>query len=112
MLGFLHKRVLGVCHPAVCEAFPFSGNVQCTHNRALDTRAGEVSSYAQIFNRSIYHYIAVYNLLPQEFVDLETVSAFQSRLTRIAKDRVEQGHASWRTTLLSPFDAIRIFNHW
>ena len=44
MLGFLHKRVLGLCHPAICQAFPFSGNVLCTHSRALATREDEVIS--------------------------------------------------------------------
>ena len=111
MLGFLHKRVLGLCHPAVCEAFPFSGNVFRTHDKALDTRATEVSMYTPLFRRSIYHYVAVYNVLPQELVDSTTVSGFQNQLTRFAKERARNRHAGWRSTLLSVFDAVRIFGY-
>ena len=111
LLGFLHKRVLGACHPAVCEALPFSSDVFRTHDKALDTKASEVSSYVPLFRRSIYHYVAVYNVLPQEIVDMQTVSGFQSQLTCIAKDRVRSGHAGWKTTLLSVFDCVRIFQY-
>ena len=97
MLGFLHKRVLGCCHPLLCEAFPFPQGLEANyHSKALQPFAGEVSYQRRMYERSIYAYILMYNRLPQALVDLPSICAFQSKLTHLAKEKARLNQEDWR----------------
>ena len=99
MLGFIHKRVLDQCHPALMEFLsPAPGSPYRYHTRTLESRWDDVRGHTRLYNTSLYMYILMYNRLPQEIVDLPSVSAFQSRLTRLAKDRARQEDPMWRTS--------------
>ena len=52
--------------------------------------------HSRLYNNSLYMYILMYNRLPQELIDLPSVSCFQRRLTKIVKDRAEQDSTNWR----------------
>ena len=41
-------------------------------------------------------YELLYNRLPQAFIDLQTVSAFQAKLTHEVKQQAAAGHDHWR----------------
>ena len=90
ILGFLHKRVLQECHPALCQALPFApeGLVARYHSNALDPSRGEAICEDRLYRRSLYAYILVYNRLPQTLADSPSVSSLQTRLTHLAKDMV------------------------
>ena len=98
LLGFLHKRVLGECHPALCQALPFGPPHIAAryHSNHLDTRSGEVVSHARLYERSLYAYIRVYNRLPQALADSPSVSCFQARLTHLAKQQAKESNDNWR----------------
>ena len=97
ILGFLHKRALDVCHPAMYAAPPFyTGSGANFHDKALHPFAEEVNYQQRLCNRSLYPYSHIYNRLPQAFVDLPTVSAFQTKLTHIAKHRAKVDCQHWR----------------
>jgi hypothetical protein len=97
MLGFLHKRVLKLCHPSICEAFPFAQGLDATyHTKALDPFSDEVRYQRRMYERSVYVYILMYNRLPQAIVDLPSVSAFQSKLTHLAKEKARLNQEDWR----------------
>ena len=55
----------------------------------------EVQFQLQLFKRSIFGMVDVYNGLAQEVVDLKTVKDFQSELTKIARTRCQAGDANW-----------------
>ena len=98
LLGFLHKRVLGVCHPALCQALPFGpvGIAARYHTKHLETFSGEVLCNHRLYERSLYGFTRVYNRLPQSLADSPSVSALQTRLTHLAKEKAKQGHEDWR----------------
>ena len=99
MLGFLHKRVLNECHPALSEfLIPEPGHANRYHDSPLDPRWDDVRGHSKLYNTSLYMYILMYNRLPQEVIQNRTVSAFQSQLTRIAKERARGGDVAWRTS--------------
>ena len=80
MLGFLHKRTLGICHPALVQAFPMTAPL--LHNRTIDGSALlPVSSNRALYSRSIWPFIHIYNRLSQSMVDHKDVKPFQSHLT-------------------------------
>ena len=75
LLGFLQKRVLGECHPALCHALPFGPPdiVARYHTKHLVTFSGLVVRHARIYERSLFAYIRVYNRLPQTLADSPSV---------------------------------------
>ena len=88
LLGLLHKRVLGLAHPAFEKLFPYSPHPAVLgHNKQLHDYHPECNYRRALLHRSIFGLVAVYNLLPQYIVDSETISAFQTALTHIAKTR-------------------------
>ena len=111
MLGFLHKRVLGVCHPALQHIFPARiGIANEFHSKQLESYFDDVRGHAALYNNSIYMYIAMYNRLPQVLVDSESVSIFQSRLTQLAKLRAQQDDGlGWRSSFQSCADIVNFF---
>ena len=98
LLGFLQKRVLGECHPALCHALPIGPPDIAAryHTKHLDTFSGLVVRHARIYERSLFAYIRVYNRLPQTLADSPSVESFQSRLTHLAKQRASSAHGDWR----------------
>ena len=110
ILGFLHKRVLEVCHPAMVKDLKLE-SVQAGryHTRTLESHWSEVNSHSRLFNNSLYMYILMYNRLPQEIVDCTSVSSFQKKLTKCAKDRAEQGNTNWRCSYKDCKDVVDYF---
>ena len=111
ILGFLHKRNLGTCHPALQAIFPRRvGMDNGYHSKQLESYFDQARSHRSLYNASIYMYIPMYNRLPQVVVDCETVSAFQGKLTQLAKVRAQQddGHA-WRSAFQSCADIVSFF---
>ena len=97
MLGFLHKRTLGECHPALCAFLEVDQDQQLRYNdRRLLSHFAEVRAHRRLYNNSLHMYVLMYNRLPQEIVELPSVTAFQAKLTSIAKDRARQDHPNWR----------------
>ena len=77
ILGFLHKRVLNECHPALAEfLLPMPGHALRYHDRPLDSRWDDVRGHSRLYNRSLYMYILMYNRLPREIVETRSVCAF------------------------------------
>jgi len=103
LLGFLHKRVLGQCHPLVCDALPFAAVELCSnyHNKALHPFTECVGCQGRLFNRSLYAYILIYNRLPQALVDRSSVKNFQAMLTHLAKMDAMMGVEQWRGSFQS-----------
>ena len=110
ILGFLHKRVLESCHPAMVKEFGFEP-VQAGryHDRSLVSHYAEVRAHSRVYNNSLYMYVLMYNRLPQEIVELPSVSSFQKKLTKLAKDRADQGHANWRCAYQDCKDVVDYF---
>ena len=52
----------------------------------------------EVARRSALGLVKVYNLLPQEFVDAESVSLFQGLLQNLVKQRVACCCDDWRET--------------
>jgi len=94
MLGFLHKRVLGHCHPALTKFLPMALGAGW-HDKPLQSFDHLCPYRRELFHRSLFGMIHVYNRLPQYIVDLPTVQSFQKELTSIAKRRCENGHDDW-----------------
>ena len=94
LLGFLHKRVLGECHPALCQALPFGpvGIAARYHSKHLETFSGEIICNDRMYERSLYAFTRVYNRLPQSLADTPSVSTLQAGLTHMAKEKAKQGH--------------------
>ena len=97
MLEFLHKRTLGICHPALCAFLEIDEDQHLRYNdRCLVSHLTEVRAHSRMYNNSLYMYVLMYNRLPQTIVEIPSVSAFQAKLTSIAKDRARQEHPNWR----------------
>ena len=103
LLGFLHKRALGKCHPLVSDALPFAAVELCSnyHNKALHPPTEHVDYQSRLFNRSLYGYIFIYNRLPQALIDRSSVKSFQATLTHLAKMDAMMGVEQWRGSFQS-----------
>ena len=103
ILGLLHKRVLGLCHPSFERLLPwyssrFEPGGGHGHNKTLYGHNCEVSHCPGLFARSIFAMVDIYNTLPQQAVDNPTVSEFQNYLNHIAHTRCQQGDAKWASS--------------
>ena len=110
LLGFLHKRTLGTCHPLVTATLPVANAemVGDFHTKALDPCTRGVNYQQRLHSRSLYSYIYTYSRLPQAFVDIPSVSAFQSRLTHLAKHRATNDQTNWRGSWQTVDDAVHM----
>ena len=80
ILGFLHKRILGTCHPTLVQVFPLAAPL--LHNKTIDgSLLLQVRSHRALHARSIWPYIHIYNRLSQGMVDHRDMKSFQSHLT-------------------------------
>ena len=60
MLGFLHKRTLGLCHPSLRDLLPVAVGLDADyHSKALDPFSGEVIFQRRLYERSLYAYILI-----------------------------------------------------
>ena len=62
-----------------------------------------------LFDRSLYAYVLMYNRLPQELVDIQTVKDFQTKLTHVAKQRAMRDQEDWRSSFQHLADLVRMF---
>ena len=116
LLGMLHKRVLGICHPCFADLFPFApvptdGDVHYGHDKQLDNFSDDSINRGTLWKRSIFALIHVYNRVPQHIIDLMNVSKFQAALTKIVRTRYENGHADWKHTFDPNRSIARRFHH-
>ncbi len=103
ILGLLHKRVLGLCHPSFDKLLPwysqhFSSPRAVGHNKQLYGHWLEVTQHRTLFRNSIFGMIDIYNNLPQYVVDAQSVSAFQGLLTKMAKARCQRNDVDWESS--------------
>ena len=114
ILGFIHKCVLQECHPALPRLLPMLVQTGITatslHTRQVDPQLSSVSSRNALYFRSLYHFVLIYNRLPQELVNLDSVSSFQSQLTKFAKLRALRGMTTWRNAYENCGDVMRFFH--
>ena len=100
ILGMIHKRVLGQCHPSYQQLLPWYSERFDTprgfgHSKQLYGHWVEATSHPALFSRSIFSMVDIYNNLPQWVVDAQNVTHFQKMLTAEAREQCRQGNASW-----------------
>ena len=96
ILGFLHKRVLGIGPPALAQFLPFSPLGSHWHNKQLDSHLDSCTTLHALHERSIFGMIHVYNRLHQSLIDILTVSEFKTELTSMARARCRRGDPEWK----------------
>ena len=102
MLGFLHKVNLHHAHPTMLELFPRRGANGANHDKSIWPFVGDARAQMQhpdLFKRSIFQLVFVYNALPQAIVDAISVSEFQHHLTNVARRLCFIGNPYWQTFL-------------
>ena len=111
MLGFLHKSNLSICHPALRHLFPARvGDANGFHSRQFESFFQEVRCHRDLYNNSIYTYVLIYNRLPQDLVDVQSVTTFQGKLTQLAKMRAQLDEGQeWRQAFQSCADVVAFF---
>ena len=102
MLGFLHKRVLGLAHEHFSELFPFAAGVVSNyaerfpkHNKQLKSFSGNFEFREMLWRRSVFGLVQIYNKLPQSFIDSHSVHDFQVCLTEFARTRCTENLPDW-----------------
>ena len=103
VLGLLHKRVLGQCHPNFDHLLPwysarFTEARGHGHSKQLYGHWVEVSNCRGLFSRSIFGMVDIYNNLPQHVVDASSVKCFQHYLIHIARTRCQQEDVAWSSS--------------
>ena len=96
ILGFLHKRVLDQCHPAIKRLLPIKDSVRPWHDKQLETYMSQITCRHDLYFRSLFGFVHVYNRLPQIIIDSKSVQAFQCMLTKLARRRCLAWDTSWR----------------
>ena len=61
------------------------------HDKQLSNHFSEVQFQHALHSRSIFGMVAVYNRLPQNVVDHQTVASFQTKLTKIVRFKCQFG---------------------
>ena len=95
ILGFIHKRVLGLCHPGIEKLLPFLGSTGPWHGKQLDSHTGVCIYRHNLFFKSLFGHVCVYNRLQPYLVEFKTVKEFQRELTAIARSRCLGGVDQW-----------------
>ena len=110
LLGLLHKRVLGKCHPGLAHVLPFAEGLQADyHSKALYPYSDMQHYQARLYRRSLFAYVLIYNRLPQALVDLPSVKCFQSKLTHLAKHRAQIDQEGWRSSFQNCEEIVKMF---
>ena len=95
MLGVIHRCILGKGPPHFRQFFERDHSVPAFRaarrhtKQILDVR--NLSRSLNIARQSPLGMASIYNLLPQEVVDLTSISSFQRALTQLVRDRVSGG---------------------
>ena len=95
ILGFLHKRTLGECHPAIKAFLPMDPPGSNWHDKQISPQDSSGIRRRHLFQRSVFGMIDVYNRLPPCIIECTTVKDFQKQLTSIARSKCNNGDASW-----------------
>ena len=96
MLGMIHKKVLGKCHPSFDKLLPSKSYITEDRNsKQIYAHWLEIKEHRALFNRSIFGMVDLYNNLSQAVVDSSSVSLFQSRLTEVARERCKRNASEW-----------------
>jgi len=103
ILGLLHKRVLGLCHPSFERLLPwynsrFTEARRLGHTKQLYGHWIEVTHCQGLFTRSIFGMVDIYNNLPQQAADASSVTAFQQYLIHIARSRCQSEDVAWSSS--------------
>lgn len=99
--GLIHKRNLGFAHPAFNTLLPlvpaswYAYPPTPSHNNQITNSRSEVIYQHDMFSRSIFGYVDVYNRLPQYIIECDTVRSFQKELSIIARHRCRAGIELW-----------------
>ena len=101
ILGFLHKRVLDQCHPAVKQLLPFTGLPSACHPKQIESHQDKIISRHAMYHRSLFGFVGVYNRLPEELVNISSVKAFQTHLTASARRRCLRWDPDWKLAFSS-----------
>ena len=97
ILGFIHKRVLEKCHQKIYDFLPMREADQWDkHSKPIDVNLNEIIARQNMFHRSIFGSVLIYNRLSQNIIDEKSVATFQSKLTLIAKARCAAGDPTWK----------------
>jgi hypothetical protein len=103
MLGLVYKCVNRIAHPDLCSLFTravASQQVRNTRTEAArhDLQLASEASTARlnIFRRSLFGLVEVWNLLPSDIVHAQSVSQFQSALTLFAKRLCKLNVVFWQ----------------
>ena len=97
MLGLLHKIILGLAHPAFSILFPRDPVPPAFFDdKDFYDRGCDIIFNRNLFNRSLFGLVTVYNSLPQIIVDFKTIADFQSALTNLTRYRCAQKKDGWK----------------
>ena len=101
-LGVLHKRVLGILPESLADFFPLSDGLRSNHRTRLlqsrhncQLRDPIRGSETQIYKRSVFGYVAIYNRLPQKAVNEKSLKGFQAKLQNAMRQALRLGHSDW-----------------
>ena len=106
MLGMLHRIVMGKAPGAVCALFPVLGAVpeplsrqrlrhwRPKHTKQLHTDVTFGSR--DVMQRSLFGLVHLYNRLPQEVVDSNSIRSFQGKLQSALKIYAGTGADRWQ----------------
>ena len=112
-LGFIHRTLLGKGPTQFRDFFRLDTN-SCYRR----TRQGSRRHHRQLedpyqhfhkdyINRSVFGYIWIYNALPEDVVEAETVKIFQKRCQLLLKDLVSSGNPYWKATFSPRFSRLQ-----
>ena len=96
ILGLLHKRVLGKCHPSYDLLLPWYSSRFAEprgrgHDKQLYGHNVEITHCQGLWSCSIFRMTDIYNDLSQHVVDAPSVKVFQQYLIHIVRKRCQQG---------------------
>ena len=105
-LGIVHRTVLGQGPPHFRKWFFPSQRARHSHyTRLQDSRHNKHlhdyldGSHNELLRRSLLSLPKVYNGLPQSVVDAKSVATFQKKLTRLVRNKLNNGDDRWEQSL-------------
>ena len=106
MLAVLHRVTLGIAPPQLSSLFPLALiAARKAHTRLSSIRHGkqllERRAFTDVFQRSLFGLVRVYNVLPQSVVDAPSISIFQG-LLQDGLRRAAQANINRWPALFSP----------
>ena len=91
VLGLIHKRVLGLAHPAFSNVMPWDVGISPEeyHDKQLYDHSVEMKFQRGLYNRSIFGMIAEYNRLPQ-YVYFPKCHCIPTRVNQDRQDSLQE----------------------